>query len=84
MYDMTEIGILRQNMIRLSRRAATCRDFRNLCLESAADAYLELTGQPLPELHMVCFIEPENTELPVQGKYPYFYLPRYLAKTWLG
>ena len=83
MGDMAEIGVLRQNMSRLSRRAAVDEDFRRVCLADAPGAYLELTGRPLPGQYAIRFCEPDQ-ELPAGGAVRWVRLPRFLPKTWLG
>ena len=82
-HDLIEIGLVRQNMIMLTRRAATDKDFRSLCLEDAGRAYLHLTGQILPERYAVRFSEPDQ-EIPLDNTARWVLLPRYLPETWLG
>ena len=83
MYDIIEIGLLRRNFAALFRRAATNKDFRMLCLKDANSAYLELTGQSLPEWYTIRFFEPGETPLKNEAV-KWMRLPKYLDKTWLG
>ena len=80
---MLEIGLLRQNMAALLRRAAVDEAFRRVCLEDASVAYLALTGQTLPAQYVVCFIEPEQ-EVSLGGAVRYVRLPPFFRETWLG
>jgi len=80
---MTQTGILRQNMSTLMRRAAVDEEFRRLCLENGAAAYLAISGSPLQAQYAVCFIEPEQ-DVPGGGEARYVRLPKYIPKTWLG
>ena len=51
--DLIEIGRIRQYLAIMTRRAATDKDFRALCLEDVSRAYFELAGQALPEQYAV-------------------------------
>ena len=80
---MIEIGVLRQNMAALLRRAAVDEDFRRTCLKDASTAYLALTGQTLPAQYVICFIEPEQ-EIAASDTLRYVHLPSFFQETWLG
>ena len=80
---MLEIGLLRQNMAVLLRRAAVNEAFRRVCLEDASEAYLVLTGQTLPAQYVVCFVEPEQ-EISAGGAVRYVRLPPFFRETWLS
>jgi hypothetical protein len=93
MYEETEIGGVRRNIIRLARRAAMDLEFRELCLENGARAYFELTGEALPERYEARFVEPGEPgtlgklgqNVPPGGDArPFCLLPEYLPPTWLG
>jgi len=75
-HDIIEIGLIRQNIFMLTRRAATDKDFRNMCLEDADRAYLKLTSKSLPEPYAVHFIEPDQ-DVPQEGTVRWMRLPRY-------
>jgi hypothetical protein len=95
MFEETEIGRIRRNMIALMRRSAIDRDFRALCLENGAKAYLELSGEPLPEKYKVRFAEQDDAGpggMPQAGGPPrepevcrpqVCLLPQFLPPTWL-
>ena len=80
---MTQTGILRQNMSALIRRAAVDEEFRRLCLENGAAAYLAISGSPLQARHVVRFIE-AGQEVSDDGEARCVRLPKYIPKTWLG
>ena len=82
MFEETEIGRVRRNIIKLLRLSALDGKFRALCLEDGARAYLELSGEPLPEKYKVRFAERESAE-PQADKPQICLLPEFLPPTWL-
>jgi hypothetical protein len=89
MFEETEIGRIRRNIIALMRRSAIDREFRALCLENGAEAYAELSGEFLPEKYEVRFIErmddiAPGDELPYGRGQRVCLLPKFLPPTWLG
>ena len=69
-------------MIRLARRAALDREFRDLCLADSSRAYLELSGEALPKEQEMRFVEPGAPAV-TDGDRPVCPLPEYLPPTWL-
>ena len=86
MFKETEIGRVRRNIIKLLRQSALDGKFRALCLENGAKAYLELSGEPLPEKCTVQFVERESADSgggPQPDKPQACLLPEFLPPTWL-
>jgi hypothetical protein len=91
MFKETEIGRIRRNIAALLRRSAMDREFRGRCLENAAEAYWELSGEPLPEKYKVRFAERKDIESgggsrvggPPPDEPQVCLLPEFLPPTWL-
>ena len=81
MYDIIEIGKLRQDMALLFRRAATDKEFRALCLKDSSRAYLELTSRVMPEQYSVDFFETEK-EIHKNDANRRVRLPKYYSNAW--
>lgn len=81
--DLVEVGLFRQHLSTLSRRATIDKAFRALCLEDADKAYFELTGQVMPKQYIVRFFESEH-EIPQNSTTQWIRLLKYLPETWLG